>query len=174
VSADQELDQLDADGEPPEFDLTPRPASEAPKGPRRRNRKWLAVGVLVALAAVTGFVVSQALGSATEYFYRVDEAVAQRPELGTRRFRMQGSVSGEPVRRALGDQQEATFALAANGKKAKVEYTGGEPPALFKPCEPVVIVGHWQGEVFKADQIIVKHTETYTDKHPERVDPTCS
>jgi cytochrome c-type biogenesis protein CcmE len=130
--------------------------------------------VLVVLAVVTGLIVSQALGSATEYFYRVDEAVAQRSELGSRRFRMQGTVSGEPVRRAMGDRQEATFALAANGAKAKVEYAGGEPPALFKPCEPVVIVGNWQGDVFKADQIIVKHTETYTEKHPERVDPTCS
>lgn len=170
----EELDQLDVDGEPPEFDLTPRPARDTPSGRRRKNRKWLAVGVLVALAVITGFVVSQALGSATEYFYRVDEAVAQRSELGARRFRMQGTVSGEPVRRSLGNQQEAVFALAANGTKAKVEYTGGEPPALFKPCEPVVIVGKWQGDVFKADQIIVKHTETYTEKHPERLDPTCS
>ncbi len=173
---DVELDELDVDGEPPAFDLTPRTAGSAgvPRV-KRGNRKWLAVGVLAVLAAVTGVVITQALGNATEYFYRVDEAVAQRADLGSRRFRMQGAVSGEPVRRALaGGDQEATFALVANGVKAKVEYRGGEPPALFKPCEPVVIVGKWDGDVFRSDQIIVKHTETYSEKHPERVDPTCS
>lgn len=133
----------------------------------------MAAGVLALLAVITGVVISQALGSATEYFYRVDEAVNQRAELGSRRFRMQGTVSGEPVRRDKGDHQEASFELKANGVTARVEYSGGEPPALFKPCEPVVIVGAWQGDVFHSDQIIVKHTETYSADHPDRVDSTC-
>ena len=72
-----ELDQVGSDGEPPEFDLTPR-TSEAdsghPTGRRRRNVGALAfLGVLVVAA---GFIVSQALGSATQYFYTADYTAA--------------------------------------------------------------------------------------------------
>ena len=94
----EELDQLDADGEPPEFDLTPRaPARRGSRGTvGRGSRRWVALGVLVVLAAAAGFLVSKALGGATDYFYQVDEAVAQRPQLGTRRFRIQGTVTDTP------------------------------------------------------------------------------
>ncbi len=174
------LDQLDADGEPPEFDLTPR--SSAAGSPRRnaRGHRWMAVGVLVVIAAATGFLVTKALGSATDYFYQVDEAVAHRGDLGTRRFRIQGTVANSPKGTTLDNNtQRISFDLVANGVTAPVTYTGSDPPALFKRCEPVVIVGHWgsaaSGSHFIGDQIIIKHSETYTAEHQARLksDPAC-
>lgn len=178
----EELDQLDADGEPPEFDLTPRAPARGDAGRSGRgSRRWVALGVLVLLAAAAGFLVSKALGGATDYFYQVDEAVAQRPQLGTRRFRIQGTVTDTPQGvRIDQNTQRVTFELVANDIRANVVYTGSDPPSLFKRCEPVVIVGHWgsshEASPFVGDQIIIKHTESYTSEHAARMksDPACT
>ncbi len=179
MTSEGELDQLDVDGEPPEFDLAPRPPARAP-GSGRGNRRWAALAVLVVLAIAAGFLVTKALGGATDYFYQVDEAVAQRPQLGTHRFRIQGTVTDQPQGVSINDQtQKITFGLAANRISAHVIYTGSDPPSLFKQCEPVVIVGHWRSAAadapFIGDQIIIKHSESYTAKHADRLksDPSC-
>ena len=73
-----------------------------------------------------------------------------------------------------------TFELVANDIRANVVYTGSDPPSLFKRCEPVVIVGHWgrrrEASPFVGDQIIIKHTESYTAEHTARMksDPACT
>ncbi len=175
------LDQVDADGEPPEFDLTPRTSASGPVGRGGPRRRWMAAGVLVVILASAGFLVSKALGSATDYFYQVDEAVAHRADLGTRRFRVQGTVANTPQTVSLTENtQKIDFDLTANGVTVPVVYTGSDPPALFKACEPVVIVGNWQSEAddarFVGTQIIIKHTETYTAEHENRMkaDPACA
>ena len=178
----KELDQVDADGEPPEFDLTPRaPARGGGARSGRGSRRWVALGVLVLLAVAAGFLVSKALGGATDYFYQVDEAVAQRPQLATRRFRIQGTVTDTPQGvRIDQNTQRVTFELVANDIRANIVYTGSDPPSLFKRCEPVVIVGHWksadESAPFIGDQIIIKHTERYTAEHKARTksDPACA
>ena len=175
------LDQVDADGEPPEFDLTPRTSTKgaAPVGGDKRKR-LLAAGVLVIIAFAAGFLVTKALGSATDYFYRVDEAVAHRANLGTRRFRIQGTVTNSPKSVKLTENsQKIRFSVEANGVTVPVIYVGSDPPALFARCEPVVIAGHWQSSAdnapFIGSQIIIKHTENYSAKHADRLqaDPTC-
>lgn len=167
------IDQVTSDGEPPEFDLRPRTTDTGPG--RGHRRRWLAVGVLVVVVAAAGFLVTKTLGSATDYFHQVDEAVAQRADLGTRRFRIQGTVVNEPTKvRMDGNQQVIDFVLGANGVTAPVVYTGSDPPALFKRCEPVVIVGHWESSApdapFVGSQIIIKHDENYTEAHADRMD----
>lgn len=173
------IDQVDVDGEPPEFDLTPRPAA-SPGGRGTTRRRWIAAAALVVVAGTAGFLVTKALGSATDYFYRVDEAVANRAELGTSRFRIQGTVADEPTSVTVTDNtQRIDFTLTANGVTVPVVYTGSDPPALFDACEPVVIVGNWDSvgpdATFEGTQIIIKHSETYEADHAERLrsDPDC-
>ena len=43
------------------------------------------------------------------------------------------------------------------------------PPELFQPDIPVIAVGHFQGDTFVSDQILVKHSSTYIAQHPSRV-----
>ena len=45
----------------------------------------------------------------------------------------------------------------------------GQPPQLFQPDIPVVLVGHFAGPVFASDQILVDHTSQYIAKYPSRV-----
>ena len=81
------------------MELTPRTGPESEGGdatsaaPGKKRRMSLpALAVLVAVIAVGGFVVVQALGSATTFYRNADEAVAQRESLGVKRFRLQGTV----------------------------------------------------------------------------------
>ncbi|MCB0977903.1 MAG: cytochrome c maturation protein CcmE [Acidimicrobiales bacterium] len=158
------------------LELTPRDLERATR--RRGSRRWIALGVLVVLVAAIGFVAWQARG-ATLYYRNADEAVAQRKELGTKRFRLQGVVVGEP-QLATGDQP-TRFVVAYNGVSVKVRHTGSEP-ALFKPGLPVVVEGHWNaaGTEFDSTRLLVRHTENYKAKdtdgsyekeHPDRTVP---
>jgi cytochrome c-type biogenesis protein CcmE len=125
--------------------------------------------VLVAVVAVLGLLVVRGLSDATLYFRNADEAVAQRDSLGDKRFRLQGTVVGEPVE----SDGTVSFAVTFNGVAVDVHHAGS-PPELFKPGIPVVLEGHWDesGEFFDSDRIMIKHDSTYESKedYQQRVD----
>jgi cytochrome c-type biogenesis protein CcmE len=142
-----------------ELDLSPRDL----KPPRRW--RWPAVLVAVGLLAVFGFVLVRGLTNATLFFYNADEAVAKKASLGDHRFRLQGVVMpGSVHERPTG----VAFTVTWNGVEVPVDNTGA-PPQLFRDSIPVVVEGHWSGDTFDSDQILVKHTEVYDAKHPDRV-----
>lgn len=157
------------------LELTPRDR-EAVSG-RGGSRRWIALGVLVALVGAIAFVVVQARG-ATLFYKNADEAVAEKEELGTTRFRLQGVVVGEPDR-SEGDEP-TRFTVAYNGVSVEVAHTGSEP-ALFKAGLPVVVEGRWNdsGTAFDSTRLLVRHTENYEAKddgeyeeqHPDRTVP---
>ena len=66
-----------------------------PGGPRYRtslaNRRRLLIAVLIVVGAV-GYLLYQGLDNATMYFRTADQAVADKTALGTRRFRIEGTV----------------------------------------------------------------------------------
>jgi len=130
-----------------------------------RRRMWLA-GVVV-LAAL-GFLVFQGLGNATLYFRTADEAVAQRSQLGDRRFRIEGDVVDGSVRQ---EGNDVSFTLTSKSVEVPVRHKG-DPPELFRPGIPVVLEGRFQGNHFTSDRILVKHSETYVAKNPDRVEPS--
>jgi len=128
------------------------------------QRRRLIVAGVVVLAAL-GFLVVRGLGNATLYFRTADEAVAQRQSLGDRRFRIEGTVVGGTVHQA---GQDVAFDIESKGVHVPVLHQG-DPPELFKPGIPVVLEGHFQGDTFASDRIMVKHSEDYVAKHPSRV-----
>lgn len=130
-----------------------------------RRRLWLAG--LVVLGAL-GFLVFQGLGNATLYFRTADEAVAQRSELGDRRFRIEGDVVDGSVQKVGND---VSFTLTSKSVEVPVRHQG-DPPELFKPGIPVVLEGRFQGDVFSSDRILVRHSETYVAENPDRVQTT--
>jgi cytochrome c-type biogenesis protein CcmE len=129
-----------------------------------RLRLWL--GGAVVLAAL-GFLVFQGLGNATLYFRTADEAVAQRAQLGDRRFRIEGDVVDGSVHQVGND---VSFTLVSKNVEVPVQHKG-DPPELFRPGIPVVLEGKFQGNVFSSDRILVKHSETYVAQNPDRVKP---
>ena len=152
------------------MDVSPRvvatPADLAARSappPRGNLRTYALLGVIV---AALGFVVLRGLGSATLFFYNVDEAVAKQGQLGQRRFRLQGSVVPDTV--VLGERS-ATFTVTFNGSIATVTHQG-DVPQMFQPEIPVVLEGHWAGDTFRSDRMLVKHSEVYKAQNPKRTE----
>ena len=150
------------------LDLSPR--DDAPvRAARTSRRRWAPIAVLVLLGLVVGVIALQARG-ASLYFKNADEAVAEKASLGTKRFRLQGTVVGKPVEKDAATE----FTVQYGGENVKVVHTGSEP-AMFKAGIPVVAEGHWDesGDYFDSDRQLVKHDADYKDydeKNPERLD----
>jgi cytochrome c-type biogenesis protein CcmE len=137
---------------------------EPPRKPRRRRNVRAYALALVVLVAL-GFVLFRGLGNATLFFYNVDEAVARQHSLGQKRFRLQGTVEAASIVRT---EDGASFTVTYNGAEASVVHRG-DLPQLFQPSIPVVLEGHWQDGTFESDRMLVKHSEVYEAKNPDRV-----
>jgi cytochrome c-type biogenesis protein CcmE len=147
----------------------PTPHQGVPPAPRLRRRTYLTswrrklvAGAVV--AGALGFLLFEGLNNATVYFKTADQAVADRGSLGTSQFRIEGTV--EPGVHQSGST--TLFSIVANGVSVAV-IDSAQPPQLFKVGIPVVLEGHWQGNVYAADQIMVKHSASYTEAHPDRL-----
>ena len=152
---------------------TPTPPTVKPRGTFGSRRRLMIAAVVIVGALV--FLVFQGLGNATVYFKTADEAVRDKAKLGTHRFRIEGTVV-QGTQRAVGasGDEGLAFTITANGVNVPVVHHGDEPP-LFKQASvppPVVLEGHFEGDTFTSDRIIVKHTATYTQDHPDRVTTT--
>ncbi|GAC1315450.1 MAG: hypothetical protein NVSMB12_11040 [Acidimicrobiales bacterium] len=145
----------------PHAGVGPAPRARASFGNRRR----LTIAVLIVIVAF-GFLLYRGLGNAAVYFQTADEAVAKKAQLGSRRFRIEGTVLPGTIH-PVG--QSVDFSIAGpRGTAVPVTHTGDQPQ-LFKDATPVVLEGHWQGDVFASDRIMIKHSEDYKSQHPDRL-----
>jgi cytochrome c-type biogenesis protein CcmE len=136
------------------------------RSPVAQRRRLAVVGVVV--VAALGFLVFKGLTSAIVFFKTANEAVSQRASLGNSDFQMEGMVVPGSVQHRGKDVY--LFTVESAGVKVRVDNTG-DPPELFRPGLPVVVVGHFVGssDVFASDQIMVKHSQSYVAAHPNRV-----
>jgi cytochrome c-type biogenesis protein CcmE len=145
------------------------PGDTPPRPPRPPLRRWLPLALVGVAVLVLGVLVVKGLSEASLYFRNADEAVAQREELGDRRFRLQGSVVGDGVETAEG----VNFDVVYDDVAVTVHHVG-DPPELFRPGIPVVLEGRWDssGEFFASDRMLVKHDADYESRedYEERVD----
>lgn len=148
------------------MELTPRTSPDTSGADPRRRSPW-AYMVLVAVLVGLGVVVYQGLTSASLYFYNADEAVAKQAALGTRRFRLQGTVLAGSL---APTENGVDFTVAFDGVDVDVHHVG-DPPELFQPGIPVVVEGRWDasGAYFNSDTIRVKHSEQYKAANPGRL-----
>lgn len=155
VTADESDEDL------PPVDLTPR------AGRARGKRRLPVIVALVLVAGALIFIAVQSLGSASMFFYNADEAVAHRDDLGDRRFRLQGTVEEGSVHQTAGTVE---FVVFFGGAEVDVVHQG-DPPELFQPNIPVVLEGRWDGDHFASDRIMVKHSSSYAEENPDRLEP---
>jgi cytochrome c-type biogenesis protein CcmE len=134
--------------------------------PAQRSR--LRLGIVIALVCgAIAFLLVQGLGNATTYFRNADEALADRDDLGSSRFRLQGTV----VDVARSDGAATAFDVEYHCATVAVRHDG-DPPELFRRGVPVVLEGHFQDgtDVFESDRIMVRHTEEYRTEERDRLD----
>jgi cytochrome c-type biogenesis protein CcmE len=140
------------------------PPITRPPAPRSRLR----LGIVLALVCgAIAFLLVQGLGNATTYFRNADEALADREDLGSRRFRLQGTV----VDVARSDGGATVFDVEYHCATVAVRHDG-DPPELFRRGVPVVLEGRFQDgtDVFASDRIMVRHTEEYRTEERDRLD----
>jgi len=148
------------------MELTPRVTSDT-SGASARRRRPVVYAVLIVVLVGLGVVVYQGLTSASLYFYNADEAVAQRADLGDRRFRLQGTVLPGTI---TATDDGVAFTVAYAGQQVDVRHDG-DPPELFQAEIPVVLEGRWDpsGRYFASDTIRVKHSEQYEADNGDRI-----
>ena len=146
------------------MELTPRTLEDdrdldAPA--RRPRRRWLPMAIVALVVVALGALVFKGLNEATVYFRTADEAVAQREQLGDRRFRLEGTVQDDVAETPDG----VNFDVTHNGVAVAVHHVG-DPPDLFQPGEPVVLEGRWDpsGAFFASDRMLVKHDASYESR----------
>ncbi|HXY92824.1 MAG TPA: cytochrome c maturation protein CcmE [Acidimicrobiia bacterium] len=137
-----------------------------PQRPRNRTRYVVAVGGCV-FAVLAIIVLAVVLSQNVMYFRTVTEAVHNRADEGTSRFRLAGAVvDGTVHATATGVRFEIT-----DGKHTVTVDHTGDPPDLFKEGAPVVCEGHWASTArsapFDSDRILIKHGSDY---EPPKVD----
>lgn len=134
---------------------------------RRFERSRFRLGLLVAVVCGSlAFLVLQGLNNATTYFRNVDEALADRDDLGTKRFRLQGTVMTEPKQRA----DTTVFTVVYHCAELQVVHRG-DPPELFRRGIPVVLEGSFvkDDNAYHSDAIRVRHTSEYRTKEGDRL-----
>jgi cytochrome c-type biogenesis protein CcmE len=145
-------------------DRPPVPPAPRPAKPRPKRLRYFVAGGICAAAVV--FLLVGGLSRNIVYFRTVSEAVRAHDKnpADEGRLRIAGAVvTGSVVRRADG----VSFKVTEGGATASV-FHHGDPPELFKDGAPVVCEGHWQGDVFDSDRIMIKHGSEY---RPPPVDP---
>lgn len=167
-----------------------RPRERAPRRSRSKLPYLLVAVVVVAIAAL----LLRTLGDASLFFKNVDEAVAQRETLGSKRFRMQGTVvPGTIVDGEVDGRGAVLFTVSYNGSMADVA-SFDNPTDLFKDGIPVVLEGSWRtpasevislgcdgveteafiggardGWFFVSNRILVKHDASYESANHDRL-----
>jgi cytochrome c-type biogenesis protein CcmE len=132
--------------------------------PRRKRKLRYFVAGAVLLGAF-GFLLAEGISNSLNYFETVNQAVEMSAQLGTTTFRLEGLVvPGSIHRTSVG----VDFSVESSGVSEAVVETG-QPPQLFQPNIPVVLVGHFAGAFFSSDQILVDHTSQYIEEYPNRV-----
>ena len=132
---------------------------------RRKKRKVRLIVAAVVLVGAFAFLLIEGLSNSLNYFETVNQAVAQRATLGSTTFRLEGLVVPGTIHATT---TGVNFTVESSGVSETVIETG-EPPQLFQPNIPVVLVGHFSGSYFASDQIIVDHSAQYIAKYPSRV-----
>jgi cytochrome c-type biogenesis protein CcmE len=130
---------------------------------RKRKIRYFVAGAI--LLGAFGFLLVEGLTNSLNYFETVNQAVAMRSQLGTTTFRLEGLVVPGTVKRT---PTGVDFSVESSGVSEAVIETG-QPPQLFQPNIPVVLVGHFSGSFFASDQILVDHTSQYIEEYPKRV-----
>jgi cytochrome c-type biogenesis protein CcmE len=124
-----------------------------------RRQRMLAVGIVVAGAAIATAFALKAFRSNLMMFYAPTQVAAGEAPVG-RAFRLGGLVTIGSVQRVPG-QLDVSFVLTDLKNDVKVAYAGILPD-LFREGQGIIAHGTLGADgVFHADEVLAKHDESY-------------
>lgn len=123
------------------------------------KRKWGYAVAGVAVLAVAGAMIYQALATSLVYFILPNEYAADPGRYDERRLRLGGIVAESSV--AFDESDLRLTFLVTDGLVSYPVRHFGAPPDLFQENIGVVIEGHFEGQTFVSDNVLVRHSEVY-------------
>ena len=112
------------------------------------------VGVVALVIAITAISINDNL---TYYLYP-NEAVQQRDEFPDgERFRLAGQV----VSGTLSEDGDDLYFDVTDGSATVSVVLLNTPPPLFNEEVPVLLEGYWNGDLFTAEDALIRHDENY-------------
>ena len=125
--------------------------------PKRKKRLLLACLIIAGVGITAGLTLT-ALNQNINLFYSPSQIVAgEVPDNAT--FRIGGMVVNGSVDRNQ-SSLDVKFDLTDTAKTVTVTFDGILPD-LFREGQGIVALGQMQGDIFKANQVLAKHDETY-------------
>ena len=122
-------------------------------------KRAIYAGLGVAVLAVAGFMIYQAIQSSLVYFVMPSEYAQRSDTYGDRRIRLGGIVEAGSI--AFDDSAlQLTFRVTDTVHAYQVKHVGA-PPELFEENQGVVVEGSFHDGVFESDTLLVKHSEVY-------------
>lgn len=110
------------------------------------------------MAVIVAFILFSGLADNTVYYLFVDEALDRRSEFEDgERFRLAGIV----VPGSIDDAGAELSFIVTNGDEQITVVTSTAPPQLFQEDISVLSEGFWEGDRFRAEQLIIQHSEEY-------------
>lgn len=121
------------------------------------HRRFVYLGVGGVIALVIAMTLAGLNQNLTYYLYPT-EAVDQKADFPDgERFRLAGLVAaGTLIETDAGLQ----FDVIDGGATIPILFTG-TPPPLFQEEVPVLLEGAWSGNLFHADEALIRHDENY-------------
>ncbi len=121
------------------------------------RNKLFVIPALGVIGVIVAFLVAGGLGTNSVYYLFPDEALAQHADFEDGRiFRLGGRV----VAGSITTDAETRFTVSDGGATIEI-VTNRTPPQLFSDDIPVLLEGTWEGDHFRATQIIIRHDEQY-------------
>jgi cytochrome c-type biogenesis protein CcmE len=121
------------------------------------QRQFVLFGIAGVIALVVAITVAGINDNLTYYLYP-NEAVAQRGDFPDgERFRLAGQVVAGSVAES---GEDLTFSVTDGSATVDVVLVN-TPPPLFNDEVPVLLEGYWSGDLFTAEQALIRHDENY-------------
>lgn len=121
------------------------------------QRQFVLFGIVGVIALVVAIMIAGLNDNLTYYLYP-NEAVAQRAEFPDgERFRLAGQVVAGSL---VEDGGDLAFEVTDGSETVPVVLLE-TPPPLFNEEVPVLLEGSWSGDLFVADEALIRHDENY-------------
>lgn len=120
------------------------------------------MGAIAVALAVLGAIAMGGIEENLVYFWDVDEMLAKGEQAHGATVRLGGVVKNGT---SNFDNQTLdlnfTIAMSPHGEEGVRVEARGQPPQMFREGIGVVVEGKYDGKVFHADRVIVKHSNEY-------------
>jgi cytochrome c-type biogenesis protein CcmE len=121
------------------------------------SHRWFLIPAIAGIAVASFFLV-RAAGDASVYYLYTSEAITQRAEFpDDRRFRIAGTIVAGTLVESSG---VSTFDISDNLATVTIKLVS-LPPPMFQEGVEVLLEGSWTGDVFEADEALIRHEAEY-------------